>query len=316
MFMRIKSTKVFVFLAFYQRIRLLTLLLILGYSPSLLCADLPLESKAPGKMIDLGDLKLHLDCRGQGSPTVILESGLGGSSLDWARVLPDAARITRVCAYDRAGYGWSEMGMLPRTSQQIVGELHALLQAANVEGPYILVGHSFGGFSVRLFASRFPQETAALILVDASHEDQFAQLRDAGLVKRASRTQRSMSGAIVPDNLPANLHDIAAELAHTTKAIITLQSEIRFFQQSADQVRWYSSLPDVSVVVLSRGLKGLRKNVQDKNLETVWRSLQDDLFIRRGCSHLIAESSGHYIQLDDPKLVVNTIQRLVEHDSR
>ena len=267
----------------------------------------------PGKMVDLGDLKLHIDCRGQGSPTVILESGLGGSLLDWARVLPEAAQYTRVCAYDRAGYGWSEMGMLPRTSQQIASELHALLRAANVEGPYILVGHSFGGFSVRLFASRFPEETAALILVDASHEDQFAQLRDAGLVKRSSRKQRSMSGAGVPDNLPATVHDIAAELALKAKAILTLQSEIRFFQQSADQVRWYSNLPNIPIVVLSRGLGVSNEHTQAKNLETVWRSLQDDLFLRLGSSHLIADGSGHYIQLDAPKLVVNTIQRLVEN---
>ena len=164
-----------------------------------------------------------------------------------------------------------------------------------------------------MFASRFPQETAALILVDASHEDQFAQLRDAGLVKRTSRKQRGMSGVGVPENLPANVHDIAVELAHTTKANLTLQSEIRFFQQSADQVRWYSSLPDVSVVVLSRGLRVLSENVQAKSLETVWRSLQEDLFLRLGSSHLIAESSGHYIQLDDPKIVVNTIQRLVDN---
>lgn len=164
-----------------------------------------------------------------------------------------------------------------------------------------------------MFASRFPEETAALILVDASHEDQFAQLRDAGLVKRISRKQRSMSGAGVPGNLPANVHDIAAELSLTAKTILTLQSEIQFFQQSADQVRWYSNLPNIPIVVLSRGLGVSNEHVHAKNLDTVWRKLQDDLFIRLGSSHLIADGSGHYIHLDDPKLVINTIQRLVEN---
>lgn len=153
-----EDTTIFLFPAFNRQFMFVTLLFFLGYLPSFLVADTLLEFKMPGKMVDLGDLKLHIDCRGQGSPTVILESGLGGSLLDWARVLPEAAQYTRVCAYDRAGYGWSEMGMLPRTSQQIASELHALLRAANVEGPYILVGHSFGGFSVRLFAAVFPKK--------------------------------------------------------------------------------------------------------------------------------------------------------------
>src|SRR5437660_2176721 len=100
--------------------------------------------RAPGKLIDVGGYRLHINCTGTGSPTVILDAGLGGSSLDWSKVQPAVARFTRVCSYDRAGYGWSDTGPGPRTSQQIVRELHLLLVHAQLHGPYVLAGHSLG----------------------------------------------------------------------------------------------------------------------------------------------------------------------------
>ena len=113
---------------------------------------------APGKLVDIGGYQLHINCTGTGSPTVILDAGLGGTSLDWSKVQPAVARFTRVCSYDRAGYGWSQTGPGPRTSQQIVTELHALLAQAKINGPYVLVGHSAGGLNMRLYAYRYPAE--------------------------------------------------------------------------------------------------------------------------------------------------------------
>src|SRR5690242_14406475 len=113
---------------------------------------------APGKLVDVGGYKLHINCTGTGSPTVILDAGLGGTSLDWSKVQPAVTRFTRVCSYDRAGYGWSESGRGLRTSQQIVTELHLLLSRAKIEGPYVLVGHSAGGMNMRLYAYRYPAD--------------------------------------------------------------------------------------------------------------------------------------------------------------
>src|SRR5580700_690016 len=115
-----------------------------------------------GKSVSLGpafdNLSLSIDCRGQGSPTVVLDSGLGVPAVGWNFVQPEVARFTRVCSYDRAGYGSSSVGPMPRTSEQIVKELHAVLEAGRENGPYVLVGHSFGGYNVRVYNHTYPRD--------------------------------------------------------------------------------------------------------------------------------------------------------------
>ena len=110
-----------------------------------------------GRRYDVGGFKMHIDCTGEGSPTVILESGLGDTYVSWRKVQPQIAKFTRVCSYDRAGLGYSDSSSQPRTSKVIAGELHALLKAAGIAPPYVLVGHSMGGYDVRLYASLYPQ---------------------------------------------------------------------------------------------------------------------------------------------------------------
>ena len=110
----------------------------------------------PGKMVDVGGHRLHVYSTGEGSPTVIMEAGIEGCSLMWCKVQPEVAKFTRVCTYDRAGMGWSEAGPMPRTGGQIVGELHTLLKNAGIPGPYVLVGHSFGGPGRATFRRRIP----------------------------------------------------------------------------------------------------------------------------------------------------------------
>src|SRR5215212_4988242 len=113
---------------------------------------------APGQLVDVGGYRLHIQCVGAGSPTVVLDAGLSGSSLDWSLVQPELGRSTRVCAYDRAGMGWSDPGPQPRTPRQIADELHTLLTNAGIVEPYVLVGHSLAGKNVRLFALAHPDE--------------------------------------------------------------------------------------------------------------------------------------------------------------
>jgi pimeloyl-ACP methyl ester carboxylesterase len=120
----------------------------------------------PGELVNVDGYKMHIYCMGEGSPTIILDHAGGGSSTDWALIQPKLAEHTRVCAYDRAGYGWSDYNPAPRTLEQQVNELHALLAGANEQGPYIFVGHSYGARVGRVFAAKYPHEVEGMVLMD------------------------------------------------------------------------------------------------------------------------------------------------------
>jgi pimeloyl-ACP methyl ester carboxylesterase len=126
----------------------------------------------PGKLVNVGNHRIHFLCSGAGAPTVVVENGLGDFSTDWSLVQSRVEKFTRICTYDRAGYAWSEPGPFPRTFDQLNLELHEGLKALNERGPFILVGHSFGGPVIRHYVSLYPDEVAGMVLVDAPHEDQ------------------------------------------------------------------------------------------------------------------------------------------------
>jgi pimeloyl-ACP methyl ester carboxylesterase len=264
---------------------------------------------APGRLVSVGGHRLHLNCTGEGGPAVIMDAGLGGTSLDWIRVQPGLSRVSQVCTYDRAGYGWSERGPLPRTSGKIVDELHALLQRAQVPAPYVLVGHSFGGYNVRLFASRYPAETAAVVLVDASHERQFARFERLGVATAPRGAFVGMSGQpALPDNMPEDVRALARELISAPDAHLAFRFELASFRHSAEEVCASDPLPDVPLVVITRGKRVWPDTETGHKLEQAWMDLQDDLATRTThASHLIAEHSGHYVQLDEPEVVVDAI---------
>ena len=116
--------------------------------------------------MDIGGYRLHINCTGKGSPTVVVDAGWGDSSAGWGWVQPEVAKTTRICTYDRAGMGWSEVSPQPRTAREFAKELHTLLKNANEPGPYVLVGHSMGGNTMRVYAHDFPAEVAGLVLID------------------------------------------------------------------------------------------------------------------------------------------------------
>ena len=127
----------------------------------LLAAGQSSTPKPPGKLVDLGGHKLHVYCSGHGSPTVVVENGLGDFSFDWTLVQNQVSRFSRICTYDRAGYAWSDPGPKPRTFAQINLELHDALEKLGERGPYVLVGHSYGGPVMRNFAAQYPKDAAA-----------------------------------------------------------------------------------------------------------------------------------------------------------
>lgn len=135
----------------------------------------PSPSSAPpaplGQLVDVQGHRMHIQCAGEGSPTVILEAGAGAFSFDWSLVQPEVARFARTCSYDRAGQAWSEPGPQPRTIRQRVYELHSLLTNAHVPRPYVLVGHSAGGYIIRQFQAKYPSEVVGMVLAECGHEN-------------------------------------------------------------------------------------------------------------------------------------------------
>ena len=136
----------------------------------------------PGRMVDIGGRSLHLNCKGKGSPTVILMAGGGAFSIDWAFVQPKVAESTRVCSYDRAGLGWSDAGPAEDSVEETVRDLHALLQASDERGPYVLVGASIGGIFIQAYQRAFPKDIAALVFSNSSNRIGFQVKDKTGLI--------------------------------------------------------------------------------------------------------------------------------------
>ena len=276
---------------------------------------------APGEMVDVGDYSMHLYCTGEGgAPTVVMDSGLGGTVLDWQLVQPEVAQFARVCTYDRAGMGWSEPGAQPRTSQQIVEELHALLGNAGVQGPYVLVGHSFGGTNVQLYASQYPNEVAGMVLDDAATEDEMLVTLTEEL--RGSPVWNKILATIGVTRLPYTLGgetDQRTAISTHAKDIYEVSDERTSWEESFEQRRASPlSLGDKPLIVLTAGAfqvppdAGIPQEQIDSFLEA-HSEFQADLPLHsQNSEQIIAEDSGHYIHWEQPDLVIDAIRRVVE----
>ena len=272
------------------------------------------EDEPPGRMVNVGTHNMHIHCIGQGQPTVVFDAGLGGSMLDWSRVQPLVADYTTVCAYDRSGYGWSETSKTPRSSRHIAEELHTLLKEADVAPHYLLVGHSFGGFNTRVFASLYRDEVAGLVLIDASHESQFEQFeRQFGVSlapKRAGHLR--LSPPRIPRGIPERLREIAMRRAIRASSMLTVRDELMNFRRSALEVKQHMDLPDVPLIVMTRGERQWRGRAQSDAMEALWLKLQHSLTeLATDREHIIAARAGHYVHLDQPELVSSTIHEMV-----
>lgn len=279
-------------------------------------ADLPLSM--PGALVDAGGHRLHIHCLGEGGPAVIMDAGLGGTSLEWVGVQRRLARHVTACVYDRAGYGWSEPGPGPRTSSRIADELYVLLRNAGIEGRYVLVGHSFGGYNVQLFAHRYPYLTAGLVLVDASHPEQVERFRRPPIgLNTAPRTQRGLVSFSrppdVPASMPEGLRAAALRLVRTAKARQAVKEEFLQFETSAAQVREAGALPEVPMVVLTHGQRVWPQGHRGNLIEDLWMRLQDELAAQTAhAAHIVAAASGHHVHLDQPELVSDAILMVVD----
>lgn len=300
----------------------------------------------PGTLVDIGGFRLHLHCTGNGSPTIVLDAALGASSLSWSLVQPELARLSRVCSYDRGGFGWSDPGPMPRTADRIAEELHTLLERARVPPPYVLVGHSFGGLVALIFASRFRTVTSGLVLVDPAHAEDwvtpapkeqvqidrgvrlcrygavtariglarvvstlvgFGQIRTARLlVKVASRRGLSRQD----EAILAPVRKLPAELRPT---LAQFWSKPHFFEALGSQI-------ESVCVSAGKVLEATAGGYGDLPLVTIsstdpgaYRLRQQDAMATlstRG-RHIMASQSGHWIPLDQPQVVIDAVKEVV-----
>jgi pimeloyl-ACP methyl ester carboxylesterase len=302
----------------------------------------------PGRLVDVGGWKLHINCTGTPSttqPTVILEAGVGDFSVEWSLVQPSVARVARVCSYDRAGDGWSELGPHPRTFQQIVSELHQLLGAAGERPPFALVGHSYGGWLVRLYQQTYPAEVAGMVLVDAGADDPL-RMTPNGTVVRSSelpagrtippvKTSGPLREADIPpaaleqmraglataslhandpprDRLPPDAQRMRTwalgRLGHVAAAVNPVELEELAALRAARAAR-PQPLGDIPLVVLTRGLP--ESDEAQASFDAHRRDHQMIAAMSSRGSLVVATRSGHHIQIDEPELVARAIQQVV-----
>lgn len=268
----------------------------------------------PGQMVDVGGYRLHINCTGSGSPTVVIESGWGDFSASWGWVQPEIAKTTRVCSYDRAGMGWSEPSPEPRTTREFAKELHTLLVNANVPDPYVMVGHSLGGYTVRVFAHDYPDEVSGLVLIDAqdlpasdgaapSPAPKPEGVSLAGLLARVGlvRLLAGPLGAI--QNLPPGAKEAYRALAATPQYAETFFSEGKGMSEGGAQARDVTTLGALPLFVLSRG----------KDQDARHTAAQTDLLkLSTASQQFFADQSGHRIMIEQPEAAVSVIVKMVE----
>jgi pimeloyl-ACP methyl ester carboxylesterase len=257
----------------------------------------PLMIKGNEQMIDVGGRRLHCVVYGSGGPTVVLVSGFQAPQAYWNPVVPGIAEITSVITYDRAGYGKSERGDLPVHGRQAADDLHVLLDKLGVPKPYLLVGHSYGGRIVRLFAAAYPADTAGLVLEEAGHED----LPEAQLEALTGRDRETLAAMIAP---------------YRTK-IPDPHTETDYMLATVEQLHQSGPLPRVPLVVITSasrgsGLPSVFSPESQSKLGEVAMAMQKKLVdLVPGAEQILVEGAGHNVHLDKPEAVLAPILALV-----
>jgi pimeloyl-ACP methyl ester carboxylesterase len=271
----------------------------------------------PGQLVDVGSYRLHINCTGAGSPTVVIDAGQGDWSTSWRFVHQEVAKTTRVCTYDRAGMGWSEPGPLPRDAAQIAKELHTLLQNANVPGPYVMVGHSLGGAAVQVFAAEFASEVSGVVLIDSMSPGQVSQPHVQAQAQldpeshpfslEATLARLGIARLLVklPGMYPAMPpgHEAYYPLKILPQSLQTSADEMRALPASLAQVSAVTTFGDLPLIVLTARLNDIPG----------WLEWQSELLrLSSNSQQLFAETSGHAVQFDEPEAAVAAILQMLQ----
>jgi pimeloyl-ACP methyl ester carboxylesterase len=296
-----------------MRVLVLVVCVALVGSPERPLAQTPPSGPLPGVLVDIGGHKLHIHCVGPTTAplTVVFESGGGGSSKDWSRVRDLLPAQVRTCAYDRAGSGWSEPGPSPRTLHQEVFELHTLLEAAKIPGPFVLVGQSIGGLLVRLYTEQYGSNVVGMVLVDPAHESGvLGSVRYGGWVRLR---EKATTGRAVP------------EPRREGKASLGYRQEDDYMAEEFQEI--YLSrkanpepLGNRPLIVLGAGKRPKPPGTSDEKWQELRQErdeqVQDLASLSRNSKFILDPSSGHAIHNEDPELVARAITEVREAVSK
>lgn len=290
----------------------------------------------PGQLIDIGGYKLHLYSLGKGNPTVVLDHSLGG--IDGYFLVEEIAKITRVCIYDRAGYGWSDSSPKPRSSEYIVKELDTLLDLASIKPPYILVGDSFGSYNVRLYAHRFPEKVVGIVLTDGLHEEAMLKMSlSLGALKLffmsgfAMSTLGSALGIVrllgrvgMFELLKKDLRKFPSATLQMVKRSfyhhqhwITMWREMWNLDRSGRQVRQIGNLGNLPIVSIKASTffkpSMLNFYIPVKAADDMRERMHTQLLkLSTNSTQLQAYRSGHFVWVDEPEIIVAAIQEVLQ----
>ncbi len=297
-----------------------------------------------GESIEVNGRRFSTRKMGAGAPAVIFDAALGASSLSWSLVQPEVARHVLTFSYDRAGFGGSDAGRMPRTSARIAGELRELLAAAGIAGPFVLVGHSFGGLCARVFAGRYRQDTAGLVLVDAPHPSQWLNptaadawrlrtgvrlarrgafaariglakavswLVRAGTPNTARRMSFSLGGPALRGRADYFLGTLNKLPAEARAEAVAAWMRPRFYEALASQMESMPQSAQEAAAVGDLGAMPLAVVTAAEPSERRLAEQQDTLRLSTRSRHWIARRGGHWIPLDDPATVVEAIVAVV-----
>ena len=286
-----------------------------------------------GRLVDIGGRRIQIDCRGSGSPTVVLESGLDLlGSLSWAAVHHSIANTTRVCAYSRAGIMWSDPSPLPFSSANVARDLHAALDRAGESAPLVMVGHSIGGPYVMAFTKLYGDEVAGVVFVDASHPDQMERTQRAtgmpmtpptgvlsfGAAMARTGLTRMVAGDVAPPRAPGVVHEASSAYAATSLASGLRETKaLSATFASAQLSRRFGSRPIVVLSAMAEVPAAEREKqhmsvAQTERLRAAWKELQEDETTwSTRARHVLVRDAGHYIQFDRPDVVVAAVREVV-----
>jgi pimeloyl-ACP methyl ester carboxylesterase len=320
-------------------VALALLLLALPLKPSTAAPDPALDGGRPALLVALSDgRRLNFRCEGRGAPTVLFEAGYAGTSLAWTRVLPRIAAHTRACAYDRAGYGFSDEGPAPRDGAAVAKDLDEGLKAARIKGPFILVGHSAGALYLRLFAARRRGAIAGMVLIDPSIEHQDRRFEAvfgpgaggmagqkagataclAAAERRALPSADPALAACTPKPSPnASVADNAARMAEALRPATwrtRLSEADTLWGATSDEAETApAALGDLPLIVLTAdGTYAAAPRSIRPAAESLWRTLHQEIArrSRRGREQPVAHTS-HMIMLDQPAAVAEAIEAVI-----